>query len=135
MESRSAVLCTWCGKEWVLIRQFQRLCPIRRRLPQEAIASDGRYWSNALMTTETIVQHREAAFHHAWASSTRVGVVLVRECFEAPTALENQFILRLMGPLSGQKLLDVGAGLRASSVSFQLHRTRVALLAVSPRMG
>src|SRR5260370_34460207 len=105
MESRSAVLCTWCGKEWVLIRQFQRLCPIRRRLPQEAIASDGRYWSNALMTTETTAQHRDAAFHDAWASTPRVRDLLARECFEAPTALETAPILRLLGPLAGKNLL------------------------------
>jgi len=86
------------------------------------------------MTTETIVQHREAAFHDAWASSTRVGDVLVRECFEAPTALENQFILRLMGPLSGKKLLDVGAGLGESSVYFALHGARVTLVDVSRQM-
>jgi ubiquinone/menaquinone biosynthesis C-methylase UbiE len=86
------------------------------------------------MTTETVVQHREAAFHDVWASSTRVEDVLVRECFEARTALENQFILRLMGPLSGKKLLDIGAGLGESSVYFALHGARVTLVDVSQQM-
>ena len=57
------------------------------------------------MTTETASHQREAAFHDAWATSTSLGDVLVRGCFEAPTALENQFILSQMGPLAGKKLL------------------------------
>lgn len=87
-----------------------------------------------LMTTETLIQQREAAFHDAWASSTRLEDVLVRECFEAPTALENQFILRLMGPLSGKSLLDIGAGLGESSVYFALQGARVTVVDISPHM-
>ena len=86
------------------------------------------------MTSETLIQHREAAFHDAWAKSTRVEDVLVRECFEAPTALENQFILRLMGSLSGKNLLDIGAGLGESSVYFALHGARVTVVDISPQM-
>src|SRR5260370_31460669 len=86
------------------------------------------------MPSETIIQHREAAFHDAWAKSTRVEDVLVRECFEAPTALENQFILHLMGPLSGKSLLDIGAGLGESSVYFALQGARVTVVDISPQM-
>ena len=49
------------------------------------------------MSVDTTTHEREAAFHDAWANSTRLEDVLVRECFEAPTALENQFILQRMG--------------------------------------
>jgi 2-polyprenyl-3-methyl-5-hydroxy-6-metoxy-1,4-benzoquinol methylase len=86
------------------------------------------------MTTETVIQQREAAFHDAWADSTRVEDVLVRECFDAPTALENQFILPLMGSLSGKRLLDIGAGLGESSVYFALRGARVTVVDISPQM-
>ena len=86
------------------------------------------------MTNETLILEREARFHDAWANSTRVEDVLVRECFEAPTALENQFILRMMGPLSGKSLLDIGAGLGESSVYFALQGARVTVVDLSPQM-
>lgn len=77
---------------------------------------------------------REAVFHDAWASSTRLGDVLVRESFEAPTALENQFILSRMGSLRGKTLLDIGAGLGESSVYFALQGASVTTVDVSPMM-
>jgi SAM-dependent methyltransferase len=86
------------------------------------------------MSTGTPIQRREAAFHDAWANSTHLEDVLVRECFEAPTALENQFILRLMGPLTGKRLLDIGAGLGESSVYFALQGARVTVMDISPQM-
>ncbi len=86
------------------------------------------------MITETITHQREAAFHDAWASGTRLNDVLVRECFEAPTALENQFILSRMGSLKGKKLLDIGAGLGESSVYFALQGARVTTVDISPQM-
>jgi 2-polyprenyl-3-methyl-5-hydroxy-6-metoxy-1,4-benzoquinol methylase len=86
------------------------------------------------MTTGTITQQREADFHDAWAAGTSLDDVLVRECFEAPTALENQFILRRMGPLAGKRLLDIGAGLGESSVYFALQGARVTTVDISPQM-
>jgi SAM-dependent methyltransferase len=86
------------------------------------------------MTTDTISHQREADFHDAWADSTSLHDVLVRECFEAPTALENQFILARMGPLAGKKLLDVGAGLGESSVYFALRDAIVTTVDISPQM-
>jgi len=86
------------------------------------------------MTTDLITQQREADFHDQWASSTRIEDVLVGECFEAPTAMENQFILSRMGSLQGKKLLDIGAGLGESSVYFALKGARVTTLDVSPCM-
>jgi 2-polyprenyl-3-methyl-5-hydroxy-6-metoxy-1,4-benzoquinol methylase len=86
------------------------------------------------MTAATITQQREAAFHDAWANDTRLEDVLVRESFEAPTALENQFILSKMGPLAGKRLLDLGAGLGESSVYFALQGARVTTVDLSPQM-
>ncbi|HKF52526.1 MAG TPA: class I SAM-dependent methyltransferase [Candidatus Acidoferrales bacterium] len=77
---------------------------------------------------------REAEFHDAWASSTKIDDILVRECFEAPTALENRFILSRMGSLRGRKLLDIGAGLGESSVYFALQGANVTTVDVSPAM-
>ncbi|HUJ80532.1 MAG TPA: methyltransferase domain-containing protein, partial [Candidatus Acidoferrales bacterium] len=83
---------------------------------------------------DTTTHEREAAFHDAWANSTRIDDVLVRECFEAPTALENQFILQRMGSLRGKKLLDIGAGLGESSVYFALQGASVTTVDISPMM-
>lgn len=77
---------------------------------------------------------REAEFHDAWARSTEIDDVLVRECFEAPTAIENQFILSRMGPLRGKTMLDIGAGLGESSVYFALQGADVTTVDVSPLM-
>jgi 2-polyprenyl-3-methyl-5-hydroxy-6-metoxy-1,4-benzoquinol methylase len=77
---------------------------------------------------------REAEFHDAWANSTRLQDVLVRECFEAHTAIENQFILERMGSLQGKKLLDIGAGLGESSVYFALRGASVTTVDISPKM-
>ena len=77
------------------------------------------------MSSDTGTQRREAAFHDKWASSTSLEGVLVRESFEAPTAMENHFILRRMGTLADKRLLDIGAGLGESSVYFALHGAQV----------
>ena len=86
------------------------------------------------VTTGSITQQREAAFHDEWANSTRLEDVLVRESFEAPTASENQFILSKMGPLAGKRLLDLGAGLGESSVYFALQGAHVTTVDLSPQM-
>jgi SAM-dependent methyltransferase len=83
---------------------------------------------------ETALHDREAAFHDAWASDTKLSDILVRECFEAPTAMENQFILQRMGDLRGKKLLDIGAGLGESSVYFALQGANVTTVDISPQM-
>jgi ubiquinone/menaquinone biosynthesis C-methylase UbiE len=86
------------------------------------------------MVSDATTHQREAAFHDAWASSTPIDDVLVRECFEAPTALENRFILSRMGDLRGKRLLDIGAGLGESSVYFALQGARVTMTDISPGM-
>jgi 2-polyprenyl-3-methyl-5-hydroxy-6-metoxy-1,4-benzoquinol methylase len=93
------------------------------------------------MTSETMTQvsgnntaQRETEFHDAWANHTSIESVLVRECFEAPTAMENKFILSRMGELKGKRLLDVGSGLGESSVYFALQGARVTMADISPGM-
>jgi ubiquinone/menaquinone biosynthesis C-methylase UbiE len=86
------------------------------------------------MPVDTQTHQRETEFHDGWAASTRLDDVLVRECFEAPTAMENQFILARMGDLRGKKLLDIGAGLGESSVYFALRGARVTTVDISPQM-
>lgn len=84
--------------------------------------------------SQTGLHDREAAFHDAWASDTELSEILVRQCFEAPTAMENQFILQRMGDLRGKKLLDIGAGLGESSVYFALQGADVTTVDISPQM-
>jgi SAM-dependent methyltransferase len=86
------------------------------------------------MASDTITHQREAAFHDEWAGSTPIEDVLVRECFEAPTAMENRFILSRMGNLKGKRLLDIGAGLGESSVYFALQGAHVTMTDISPGM-
>jgi SAM-dependent methyltransferase len=83
---------------------------------------------------EQALHDREASFHDAWASNTDLDDVLVRECFEAPTALENQFILSKMGDLKGKRILDIGSGLGESSVYFAMQGAHVAAADISPLM-
>lgn len=80
------------------------------------------------------LHQRETEFHDEWARATDLNSVSVREAFEAPTAMENKFILRRMGPLRGKRLLDVGAGLGESSVYFALQGADVTTTDISPVM-
>src|SRR5258708_12586641 len=112
-ENRSAGLFTSCKKEGDLRREMWRLHGDSRQLRLETRA-DACRWADTHMGNETLIQQREAAFHDAWANSTRVEDVLVREVFEVPTALQNQFILLLMASFSGKTLLHLGPALEVS---------------------
>ena len=80
------------------------------------------------------VHDKESRFHDLWASQTDLASIDVRAAFEAPTAMENQFILQLLGPLSGKRVLDIGAGLGESSVYFALQGAQVTSTDLSPLM-
>ena len=80
------------------------------------------------------VLQREQEHHDRWAAGVRVEDVRVREVFEAPTAPENRFILKLIGDLHGKRLLDLGAGLGESAVCFALRGADVTVADLSPQM-
>src|SRR5580704_15848563 len=86
------------------------------------------------MQDQSIIHQREADFHDEWARSTDIHSISVREAFEAPTAMENRFLLGQMGRLAGKRLLDVGAGLGESSVYFALQGAVVTTTDISPEM-
>jgi len=86
------------------------------------------------MKDSSDIHRKETAFHDDWARSTKLEEINVREAFECPTAMENQFILRWLQPLNGLRVLDVGAGLGESSVYFALQGARVTASDISPGM-
>ena len=50
---------------------------------------------------------RERDFHDRMAQEITNDQPLIRESFEAPTAIENQYALSQMGNLKGKKILDL----------------------------
>ena len=86
------------------------------------------------MIDNSKIHDKEIEFHDQWARSTGLGSILVKEAFEAPTAFENQFIMRQMGSLKGKRLLDIGSGLGESSVYFALQGAQVTASDISPEM-
>lgn len=67
---------------------------------------------------ETERQRSEEAFHDEWAKSMNLGEILVRESFEAPSALENQYVMEQLGDLTGKRVLELGCGAGEGSVYF-----------------
>jgi SAM-dependent methyltransferase len=80
------------------------------------------------------ILEREKRFHDRWALDTPLERIPVLEFFESPVAMENQFILRQLGPLAGKKLLDLGAGWGESAVYLATKGAEVTAVDVSPEM-
>lgn len=80
------------------------------------------------------ILEKEATFHDAWASATALDAVEVDGAFEAITAMENRFALKIMGDLKGKKILDVGCGLGESAIYFAKWGADVTALDLSPKM-
>ncbi len=70
------------------------------------------------MAVDTGRIKREEVFHDGWAESIQIDELLVSESFEMPTALENQHIIKHMGPLKGKRILDFGCGAGEAAVYF-----------------
>jgi len=68
--------------------------------------------------TATSRQQSEEAFHDEWAKSMDLDEILVRESFEACSALENQYVMTQLGNLRGKKVLELGCGAGEGSVYF-----------------
>jgi SAM-dependent methyltransferase len=78
---------------------------------------------------EKIVTERH--FHDEWARTIDPETVLVREAFEARTAVENGFVLSRIGDIAGQRLLDVGCGSGEAAIYFAQRGARVTALDIS----
>jgi ubiquinone/menaquinone biosynthesis C-methylase UbiE len=79
-------------------------------------------------------QISEETFHDEWARGIVVNEVLVRESFEAPTALENQYVMEQLGALSGKRVLELGCGAGEGSVYFALKGAEVVATDISTGM-
>lgn len=87
-----------------------------------------------MITPETERQRVEREFHDRWATGMELDSLLVREAFEAVTAVENRFALESLAPLAGKRLLDLGCGAGESSVYFALQGAEVSAVDISPEM-
>ena len=76
----------------------------------------------------------ESHFHDAWACTMDVDHLLVRESFEAVTAVENRYALNIMGDIRGRRILDLGCGAGETSVYFALEGAKVTAVDISQEM-
>lgn len=79
-------------------------------------------------------QHVEQDFHDRWADLIDVDGLLVRESFEAATAVENRYALERLQPVAGRRLLDLGCGAGETSVYLASQGARVVATDISRRM-
>ncbi|MFO1463217.1 MAG: class I SAM-dependent methyltransferase [bacterium] len=82
----------------------------------------------------TARQQSEEAFHDEWAKSMDLDEILVRESFEAPTALENHYVLEQLGDLRGKRVLELGCGAGEGSVYFALQGAEAVATDISSGM-
>lgn len=74
------------------------------------------------------IVEREKKFHNQLARNLDIHDLLVTETFEAPTAIENRFVLESMGGahgIKGKKILDLGCGAGEAAVYFALQGAEV----------
>ena len=106
-----------------------------RSAPSSCVLSYGRLAVKGMHDRPaTSALHRETDFHNEWARGADLSRIDVRAAFESPAAVENQFILEILGPIAGKRVLDVGSGLGESSVYFALLGADVTCVDVSEEM-
>ena len=76
---------------------------------------------------------REAEFHNQIVDRFGDRDLAVAPYFEAPTAVENKYILSRMESLKGKKILDFGCGFGDASVYFALKGAKVVGIDVSEK--
>jgi len=72
-------------------------------------------------TQEEIRRSKEEAFHDQAAIRFADEKMAPSAPFEAPTAMENRFILEQIGSLQGKKILDLGGGSGEAAVYFAIN--------------
>ena len=77
---------------------------------------------------------RETEFHNQVALRVSHDEVSPRSFFESPAALENRFIARQMGNLTGKKILDLGAGTGEAAIYFASCGADTYICDISPGM-
>ncbi len=76
----------------------------------------------------------EEDYHDRWAEELHVEDLNVRLLFEAPTALDNEFILKKLGDLNGKRILDLACGFGEAAVYFALKGAQVSAFDISQGM-
>ncbi len=87
---------------------------------------------NSSGKTDTLL--RETRFHDLWAKDTDLNTIDVIAPFESITALENRFIMKLLGDIAGKAVLDVGPGFGESSIYFAMKGALTTAVDISPQM-
>lgn len=79
-------------------------------------------------------QLNEKIFHDTWAASVFPREIFFQEAFESPTAIENHYILLLMGDLTSKRILDLGCGLGDATIYFAQKGAVAEAVDISPEM-
>ncbi|MGD9015400.1 MAG: class I SAM-dependent methyltransferase [Candidatus Omnitrophota bacterium] len=76
----------------------------------------------------------EKDFHDRLAMKVNFDELIsfIRPNFEACTALDNKFIMREVGDLTGKRILELGCGFGEASIYFALKKAEVITVDVSP---